>query len=83
MRSAFDLPYAHEMCVLSQNRHPVDLGDVHVFWRTLTVGDEEGVHSAHEDPERPDALRYIDESLEAAFGVVVECLDGVQLAYVP
>ncbi|GAB2293002.1 hypothetical protein Dimus_027225, partial [Dionaea muscipula] len=32
--------------------------------RTLTVGDEEGVHGAYEDPEIPDALRLIDESLE-------------------
>ncbi|GAB2270852.1 hypothetical protein Dimus_005716, partial [Dionaea muscipula] len=64
MRSAFGLPYAHEMCAMSQNRHPVDFVDVHVFWRTLTVGDEEGVHGAHEDPKRPDALRLIDESLE-------------------
>ncbi|GAB2267844.1 hypothetical protein Dimus_002821, partial [Dionaea muscipula] len=30
----------------------------------LTVGDEEGVHGAHEDPEIPDSLRLIDESLE-------------------
>ncbi|GAB2283373.1 hypothetical protein Dimus_017887, partial [Dionaea muscipula] len=32
--------------------------------RTLTMGDEERVHGAHEDPERPDALWLIDESLE-------------------
>ncbi|GAB2288192.1 hypothetical protein Dimus_022533, partial [Dionaea muscipula] len=52
------------MCVMSQNRRLVDLADVHMFWRTLTVEDEEGIHSAHEDPEIPDALRLIDESLE-------------------
>ncbi|GAB2295744.1 hypothetical protein Dimus_029900 [Dionaea muscipula] len=52
------------MCVMSQHRHPVDLADVNVFWRFLTVGDEEGVHGVHEDPEIPNALRLIDESLE-------------------
>ncbi|GAB2266168.1 hypothetical protein Dimus_001190, partial [Dionaea muscipula] len=64
LRSVFGLPCAHEMCVMSQNRRPVDLSDVHVFWRTLTVGDEKGVHGAHEDPKIPDALRLIDGSLE-------------------
>ncbi|GAB2279083.1 hypothetical protein Dimus_013741, partial [Dionaea muscipula] len=52
------------MCIMSQNRRPVDVADVHVFWRTLTVGDEEGVHGVHGDPEIPNALRLIDESLE-------------------
>ncbi|GAB2290898.1 hypothetical protein Dimus_025162, partial [Dionaea muscipula] len=64
MRSVFGLPCAHEMCVMSQHGHPVDLVDVHMFWRTLTVGDEEGVHRVHEDPEIPNALQLIDESLE-------------------
>ncbi|GAB2296755.1 hypothetical protein Dimus_030861, partial [Dionaea muscipula] len=64
MRSAFGLPCAHEMCVMSQHRRLVDLVDVHMFWRTLTVGDEEGVHRVHEDSEIPNALRLIDESLE-------------------
>ncbi|GAB2272896.1 hypothetical protein Dimus_007713 [Dionaea muscipula] len=45
-------------------RRPVDLADVHVFWKTLTVEDEEGVHRVHEDSEMPNALRLIDESLE-------------------
>ncbi|GAB2284478.1 hypothetical protein Dimus_018930 [Dionaea muscipula] len=43
---------------------PVDLANVHVFWKTLTVGDEERVHRVHEDSEMPNALRLIDESLE-------------------
>ncbi|GAB2295031.1 hypothetical protein Dimus_029218, partial [Dionaea muscipula] len=64
MRSAFGLLCAHEMCAMSQHRRPVDLADVHVFWKTLTVGDEEGVHRVHEDSEMPNALRLIDESLE-------------------
>ncbi|GAB2303527.1 hypothetical protein Dimus_037514, partial [Dionaea muscipula] len=62
--TVFGLPCAHKMCVLSQNRCPVDLDDVRMIWRTLTVGDEERVYGAHEDPERPDALWLINESLE-------------------
>ncbi|GAB2270184.1 hypothetical protein Dimus_005088, partial [Dionaea muscipula] len=42
-----------------------------------TMGDEEGVHGVHGDPERPDALQLIDESLE----VIKNANPDQQLSY--
>ncbi|XP_021767685.1 uncharacterized protein LOC110732081 [Chenopodium quinoa] len=58
MRNNYGLPCAHEMCELMNTYTPIDLLDVHIFWKTL---DMEGRNFQEKQGLRQTSSQRIDE----------------------